>query len=327
MGHHESNARKWQMEILAVRQAGGEFAWIDLAAPADWQCQPGQFLNVLCSETELQREGRELDYTDDDPWPQLAQGELVSLQPLVRRPLSISDCYTDSNGQKHVVLLVRVVGPGSLYMSKRMPGDVLDIIGPIGNGFDLDACRGKAYLIGGGCGVAPLVGLSRSLAERGCRPTIFYGAASEHYLPLTLPITAGPSGTQVIRLSPIDELHPNVDLVVATENGRLGFKGLVTEAMMAAGDAEGWSDVAIYACGPDAMMAAVAAIALSRDVKRCQVSLEMFMGCATGMCLSCAVKIRSTDERGWTNRFVCQDGPVFEARDVIFEGKWEGCKQ
>jgi dihydroorotate dehydrogenase electron transfer subunit len=99
----------------------------------------------------------------------------------------------------------------------------------------------------------------------------------------------------------------------------------------------GWRGVSIFACGPDAMMAAVAEVARTHNVRCCQVSLENYMGCGVGVCLSCAAKVRAASGssgpvagapgQGWTYKLACRDGPVFEAADVVFEGQWEGCKR
>ena len=106
-----------------------------------------------------------------------------------------------------------------------------------------------------------------------------------------------------------------------------GTQGLVTDAIAAWASEAGWDDLAFFGCGPDLMMSALAMLATIHGVASCQVSLENYMGCAIGVCLSCAAKIRAQGAKGWVHQFVCQDGPVFEAGDVIFENKWEGCKR
>ncbi|MBN2581890.1 MAG: dihydroorotate dehydrogenase electron transfer subunit [Planctomycetes bacterium] len=319
-----TQAAKWQLEILDLRPARGDYCWLDLAAPAEWQSRPGQFVNIRCDDPAGEAAGREIEWDGNRP-PEPPHGRAMhGSSPLVRRPISISQVVEDADGQRRIVLLVRVVGPGSQLLSDRKPGDVLDVIGPLGNGFDLDGPASRAVLVGGGCGIAPLVGLADALARKGKQVTVFYGERSGNKIPLPLPETAGPTGDKAIALRSTSQL-PEVEVVLATENGSLGFKGLVTDAMIAWGAERGWDDAELFVCGPDVMMAAVAALARAQGIERCQVSLENYMGCAIGVCLSCAVKVRADNDKGWTYKLVCQDGPVFEAADVVFENKWEGC--
>lgn len=320
--------RKWDLTIHSVEPAGEDFCWIRLDAPPEWESLPGQFVNILCSESAADSAERVLNYADDGPRPQLAGAETLRTSPLVRRPVSIADINEyvaeDDDTGREIVLLVRTVGPGSRYLGSRRPGETLDVVGPLGNGFDLDVPQQRAFLVGGGCGVAPLVGLARRLAQAGKDVTVFYGCADAATIPLRLP---DDRSTAARGFEGTVQGLPDVRVVVATEDGSVGHKGLVTDAMTAYASAIGWQDVALFACGPDVMMSAVAALAQAHGVARCQVSLENYMGCAIGVCLSCAARIREDSPQGWTYKLVCQDGPVFEASQVIFESKWEGCKR
>ncbi|HOI55083.1 MAG TPA: hypothetical protein PLP01_07520 [Phycisphaerae bacterium] len=322
-----TQAAPWQLEILGLRSARGDYCWLDLAAPPEWQSRPGQFVNIRCDDAaDATVSGQEIPWTGDG-LPDAPHGRhLHGPSPLVRRPISISRLIDDGDGSRRLVLLVRVVGSGSQLLSNRKAGDRLDVIGPLGNGFDLGGPARRAVLVGGGCGIAPLVGLADALAASGRSVTVFYGERSADRVPLPLPESARPTGDGVVALRGTPQL-PEADLILATEDGSLGFKGRVTDAMAAWGASCGWDDAELFACGPDVMMAAVAALARVRGIERCQVSLENYMGCAIGVCLSCAVKIRADNAQGWTYKLVCQDGPVFEAGDVIFENKWEGCKK
>jgi dihydroorotate dehydrogenase electron transfer subunit len=322
-----TQAAPWQLEILDLRSARGDYCWLDLVAPPQWQSRPGQFINIRCDDpADAATAGQEIPWIGDG-LPEPPHGRhLHGPSPLVRRPISISRLVDDGDGSRRIVLLVRIVGSGSQLLSNKRPGDRLDVIGPLGNGFDLGGTARRAVLVGGGCGIAPLVGLADALTASGRNVTVFYGERSADRVPLPLPETARPTGDQVAPLEDVPNL-PGAELVLATEDGSLGFKGRVTDAMSAWGSDRGWDDVEVFACGPDVMMAAVAALAEVHDLARCQVSLENYMGCAIGVCLSCAVKIRDDNAQGWTYKLVCQDGPVFPAADVIFESKWEGCKK
>ena len=321
-----SEPAKWQLDILDVRAAGRDYCRLHLAAPPEWRSAPGQFVNVRCDPDVAPQPARVLADADAGPRPQLRADEVRERVPLVRRPVSISDVGDRPGGGREIVLLLRVVGPGSALLGRKRPGEALDLVGPLGNGFDLDTPGDRALLIGGGCGVAPLVGLARDLVAAGKRVTVFYGCADAGDIPLDL----GKAPRKPLRPGepvPGAAEFPGAQLVVATEDGSLGTKGLVTGALAAHAAQGGWEGVSLFACGPDAMMAAVADLARANNVPRCQVSLENYMGCAVGVCLSCAVKVRDDNAQGWTYKLACQDGPVFEAADVIFERTWEGCKR
>ena len=313
-----------QLDILDTRSAGTDFRWIRLAAPPHWHSVPGQFVNILCTDAPEAPPTHVLDYGDTGPRPQATDAESLGPTPLVRRPVSISYVTETGGRQTEIGLLIRVVGPGSRLLAERKPGDTLDVIGPLGNGFDLTVPERRAFLVGGGCGIAPLVGLARALAAIGKQVTVFYGAGSAGDVPLGLPGATKPTGDRATALSGVAEF-PDAEFVLATDDGSAGFAGLVTGAMAAYGDDHPWNDAAVYACGPEVMMAAVAELALANNVSHCEVSLENYMGCGIGVCLSCVAKVRARNDRGWTTRQVCRDGPVFPAADVIFESKQEGC--
>ena len=267
-----------------------------------------------------------LAYGDDGPRPRVHSAEIRERIPLVRRPVSISGVGDRPGGGREIVLLLRVVGPGSERLGRKRPGETLDVVGPLGNGFDLDVPGDRALLVAGGCGIAPMVGLARDLVAAGKRVTVFYGCADAGDIPLDLGKALRKSLRPGEPAAGAAEL-PGAQLVVVTEDGSLGAKGLVTDALVAHTAEAGWDGVSLFACGPDAMMAAVADLARAGGVARCQVSLENYMGCAVGVCLSCAVKVRADNAQGWTYKLACQDGPVFDAAEVIFEATWEGCKR
>jgi len=321
-----SEPATWQLDILDVQTAGRDYCRLHLAAPPEWRSTPGQFVNVRCDPDVALQPARVLDYADDRPRPQLQAAEVRKRTPLVRRPVSISDVGNRSGGGREIVLLLRVVGPASALLARKRPGETIDLVGPLGNGFDLSTPTDRAWLVAGGCGVAPLVGLARDLVTTGKHTTVFYGCADAGDIPLDL----GKTPRKPLRPGePVAGAaeFPGTQLVVATEDGSLGTRGLVTDAMAAHAAEAGWDGVSLFACGPDAMMAAVADLARANGIRRCQVSLENYMGCAIGVCLSCAVKVRADNAQGWTYKLACQDGPVFEADDVIFERTWEGCKR
>lgn len=200
---------------------------------------------------------------------------------LLRRPISISD-YTENDG---LTLFVKPIGNGSRYISSRSEGDILNIEGPLGNGFSLinDPQDKRVLLVGGGVGAAPLSGLSRVLSESGSDVTVCIGGRSS------------------LDVEGINLLYPSASrILLTTDDGSAGHHGLVTSHPVFEEDFD-----MIYCCGPTPMMKAVAKIAKSRQIL-CEVSLENSMACGIGACLCC---VQDTSDQG--NVCVCKEGPVF----------------
>lgn len=192
-------------------------------------------------------------------------------------------------------VLVREIGEGTRRLARMRAGDALSVLGPRGHGYaDIPADR-TPVLVAGGVGAAPLVFLAERLAAGGRRPVALFGARSKDDLPLA------------------DRLAAACDLRVATEDGSRGERGLVT-ALLAPLLAEG-GPVEICACGPERMLEAVARLAVAARAP-CQVTLESPMACGMGTCKGCAVLAASGDYR-----YVCSDGPVFEAAEIYGGGE------
>lgn len=214
---------------------------------------------------------------------------------ILRRPFSISDVIGDT-----VYIVYQVRGAGTLIMSHLKVGDQIDVIGPLGRGFDTTSSFQNPVIIGGGLGIAPLIYLSKSLNKK---IKVFLGYRDQPFLAEKFE-------------SPI----------IATETGVIGQKGFITDALseylkscepkeLACDNKETMPDV-IYACGPIGMLREIKAISQCYGIP-CQISLEERMGCGIGACLVCSCKIKAGD--GWHYKRVCADGPVFNADEVIFD--------
>ena len=217
--------------------------------------------------------------------------------PLLRRPLSIHNVSADGA----VEFLYRKTGRGTALLSQLKPGRKLKILGPLGNGFTWDSS--KSYiLVGGGMGIAPLLFLSGQLHKAGNPPMIILGAAT---------------ASDLVRLDIFRNMAAEQGFFTATEDGSLGYHGLVTEVLSTRLDQHSnhvtGDKIAVITCGPFPMMRAVAAICRKRGIP-CQVSLEAHMACGSGLCLGCAVE--SEHEAGYIH--VCREGPVADASKV----KW-----
>jgi dihydroorotate dehydrogenase electron transfer subunit len=207
----------------------------------------------------------------------------------LRRPISICDA-----GDDRLRFVFEVRGAGTAKLAEAGVGDTLDILGPQGHGFTLADPTQPAVFVGGGIGIFPLLHACRPF---GARATVLLGFRTASLISLTDDFRAA-----------------GVDLRLATDDGTCGHHGLVTELLRRRCD-EGLV-TGIYACGPRPMLRGVAAEALARDIP-CQLSMEERMACGIGACLGCATKIRRPDGTD-TYAHVCTDGPVFDARVVVW---------
>ncbi len=200
----------------------------------------------------------------------------------LRRPISVCDA---SDGELRLVYQVK--GGGTEIMSQMQSGTV-DVLVPLGNGFDIQSGR-RYCLIGGGIGVPPML----YTAKQCDRPLIITGFRNQSLVILQ------------------DDLQAQGETLLCTDDGSAGQKGFVTDLLRTRiGEVD-----EVCACGPTPMLKAVAAVCKEFG-KPCQVSLEERMGCGVGACLVCAVKVRKNGEE--VMQHVCKNGPVFNAEEVVF---------
>ena len=206
---------------------------------------------------------------------------------LLPRPISI--CEIDKE-KKALRLVYRAAGAGTTEFSGYGPGETLRLVGPLGNGFPLDKGYKKVFLIGGGIGVPPMVELSKQLPGE---KLVISGYRDDHLF-LT------------------EELGRHAALYVATEDGSVGTKGNVLDAIRE----NALAADAIFACGPAPMLRAMKAYAAEQGMD-CYLSMEERMACGIGACLACVCKSKDIDAHtNVKNKRICKDGPVFAADEI-----------
>lgn len=211
---------------------------------------------------------------------------------MLPRPISI--CEAEPDGRLRLVY--RVAGKGTEEFSRLRTGETLEILGPLGNGYPLDAIpekQGRVLLLGGGIGIPPMLQLARVLRmQKNTEVQIVAGYRDELFL--------------------TEELAAAGKLSIATEDGSAGTKGNVLDAVREQGIT---ADV-ICACGPKPMLRAVKAYAEGNDIP-CWLSLEERMACGVGACLACVCQSKEVDGHSHVhNKRVCKDGPVFRSTEV-----------
>jgi dihydroorotate dehydrogenase electron transfer subunit len=214
------------------------------------------------------------------------------LDPLLRRPFSITGVQEDC-----FLVLYRVVGKGTTLMTELVQGEKVRVLGPLGKGFALPEESSSPLLVGGGIGMAPLVFLAQFQMKK------------------DLMFLSGFRSSMDI-LSPQAITGKETGLLVATDDGTQGHHGPVT-GLLEKILLESKGSVALYTCGPKPMLRKVAEMAMARGIP-CQVSLEANMACGLGACQGCAAKASAAS--GKTYVYVCQEGPVFDANDIDWEG-------
>lgn len=252
---------KFKEQAVIIRQEEISYGiysmWLKTSQIAE-KAKPGQFISLYCHDGSR----------------------------MLPRPISI--CEIDKK-DKALRIVYRVAGKGTEEFSQMSTGEIIDIVGPLGNGFPLK--EKKAFLIGGGIGIPPMVELAKQL---NCEKQMVLGYRDTMFLQ--------------------EEFKGLGNIYVATEDGSYGTEGNVLDAIRENGlDAE-----IIYACGPTPMLKAIKEYAIKNQIE-CWLSLEEKMACGIGACLACVCKSKEKDSHTHVNnKRVCKEGPVFRAEEVEF---------
>lgn len=234
-----------------------------------------------------------LDLKHPGNLPEMHAGQFVQIKVenspgvYLRRPISIHDVDYEKQIMR---LLVQEVGEGTQWMGKLIAGQKINVVYPLGNSFSMPESD-RVLLVGGGCGIAPLLFLGKEMVKKGIKPRFLMGARSKSYL---------------IDLS---EYKAIGDVFITTEDGSEGVKGFVIHHPVMKTETPDFDT--IYTCGPEPMMKVIAKYAANHHIN-CQVSLENKMACGFGACLCC---VTPTIEG---NKCTCIEGPVFDSTNL----KW-----
>ena len=242
------------------------------------------------TDKRISKESRLLWLNCPDIAAKVAPGQFVMVRcgggSTLPRPFSIFRTY---GGDLAILYAVYEGGIGTEWLAERHTGDLMQIMGPLGNGFTLDPMTRNILLIGGGIGIAPLYFLAQDAVAHLRSVTFLYGTANRGRYPIP----------------------PEFKPVQATEDGSVGYKGYITDLIPQ------YIDKAeqIFVCGPLSMLKTIAQQKNDFKLagKQVQVSLEVRMGCGAGVCYSCSIHTKQGLKQ------VCKDGPVFNFDDVFWD--------
>ena len=228
--------------------------------------KPGQFVNILPS---------------------------IKFENVMRRPMSIS--HQDHNT---ISIIYKSIGEGTRIMKGWKEGEDVDIIGPLGNYWDVD-CNKESILIGGGVGIAPILNLYNATKDHG-KVSLFIGAREkdEHFL----------------------KHDESKKVYLSTDDGSYGIKGNLFEALQRVFSIEELQNKVLYVCGPPMMMEVLRKFSIDNDIK-CYLALETIMACGIGICQGCTLETNNNiqnQEHSYRSKYelVCMDGPIYNAKEV-----------
>ena len=215
-------------------------------------------------------------------------------EPLLRRPFSIHKSYKST-----IEVIYKIVGVGTKILSNKRKGEIIDVLGPLGKGFDLSnfqfpISNFQSLIVGGGYGIAPLYFLAKELMKRKIQLEVLIGAKDKNSI-----------------LCENDFLKIGTKPLITTEDGSKGNKGVITDLLNSQLSTIDYRLSTIYACGPMEMLKKVSNISKKYNVNF-QVSLEEKFACGIGICLGCVIKTTQGNKR------VCKDGPVFLGDEINF---------
>ena len=220
--------------------------------------KPGQFLNIRVSENTF---------------------------PLLRRPFSVCDVEGEN-----IFLMFNILGEGTKILSHKHKGDLVDILGPLGNGFNLEGDYKTAIIVAGGLGAAPFPYVTREIKNQKSIMSFVGGRTKQDVISYGME-----------------------NLILSSDDGSIGYKGNVVQSLENNLDKIDIASSKVFACGPNAMLRVLKDFCLKHNLD-CEVSTECAMACGFGICQGCPIESTSDLDK---YLLVCKDGPVFNIKDVV----------
>ena len=285
--------------------------------------EPGQFVQVWCeadggsdaSEAAMAPAYPQVSWKPGTVPPAFHGPDLLGPQPYLRRPFSIAGRWDDPvSGYSEIDLIYRVIGKTTGRMAALTVGDNISILGPLGHGFSLPQEMTTALLVGGGVGIPPMIYLAKKLQRQGIHALAFIGAQRADLIPLHIIGSVGLEPALNVR----EFTAFNTPTLIATDDGSLGQKGFVTQALQRYCRSKPQNGAVVFCCGPTPMMRATALVAAELQLP-CYASLEQPMACGMGTCQSCVIKYRPAASEDWVYKLTCKDGPVFNTADILWQ--------
>ncbi len=255
-----------------------------------------QYLSTIYTNRRISQDYYEIvfDWNFSDCIPEPGQFLTVRVSertvPLLRRPFAFSGF--DKDNQK-ASLIYQKRGTATEILAAKVPGEKLDIIGPIGNSVQLDAFVKECVVVAGGIGLGPMIFTATSAATEGRKVQFIFGAKNKSFIPSK-------------------DVFGSSEPVFCTDDGSEGFKGTTIDYLMSLNKNE-IENAVIVACGPMPMLKGCHEFAKKNSLP-CLVSMEQIMACGVGACMGCTIKV--IQEPGYAR--VCKEGPVFNSKDIIW---------
>ena len=262
---------------------------------------------TVLANQRLSRDYNVLTLSAPDVGARTVAGQFVMVRPegmtdtLLRRPFSVFEVIRDASGEPTAIsILNKRAGRTTNRLYEAEPGERIACLGPLGRPYTPVAAPTEAWMVAGGVGLAPFATLAEALVTAGTPATLFYGARSDQ---------------ELFHLDFFERL--GVSLVLTTEDGSRGERGRVTAPLDRALAGRRPGSTMVYACGPEPMLAAVAAVA-ARHGQPSEVSVERTMGCGLGGCYSCVIKVKHGTGAPHFVRS-CISGPVFDGAEIVWD--------
>ncbi len=322
-GQAGANRGQFLAHVAANREICREHLLLQLRVSHFPPSEPGQFVQVLCepnaasdaSEAAIAPAYPEVCWEAGTAPPMFHGPDLLGAAPYLRRPFSIAGRRDDTvSGYSEIDLIYRVIGKTTGLMAQLAVGDNISILGPLGHGFSLPQEMTTALLVGGGVGIPPMIYLAEKLRRQKVKALAFIGAQRANLIPLHITGTVGLEPALNVR----EFAAFDTPTLIATDDGSLGQKGFVTQALQQYCQSKPPNGAVVFCCGPTPMMRATALVAAELHLP-CYASLEQPMACGMGTCQSCVIKYRPAGAEDWVYKLTCKDGPVFNTTDILWQ--------